>query len=96
MYAYAKPGGSSRILFYDYDDQAREVYFQFCDQGCEAESKLGIKRGNELTKVEARYGQNPRSLETPQGKLLIYPRVIFLLDQEEKVRAWISYLTLSL
>lgn len=96
VFAYTKPGGHSRILFYDYDDRAREVYFQFCDEGCEAPSKLGVKKGDTLAKVEAQYGNTQRRLESPRGKIMVYPRVIFLLDEEEKVRAWISFLTVSL
>jgi hypothetical protein len=52
----------------------------------------GIYRGASHAGIEAAYGSPQRRVQTPQGQLLVYPEIVFVLGLNDVLEGWVLYL----
>lgn len=87
---YTKEVECSQIIWVDSEEQ-----LLFFDTGNDytLSSSAGVKVGDQLGKVEELMGAAHKVLNAREGSYLLYPhsKLIFFLDQEEKVKKWTVY-----
>ncbi len=92
----ARPGGEagqSRVFIHELNspEKREKLYFHFTQEDYTGESGRGIKIGDTYEDVAAAYGHEPKTLETPNGAILVYNKNIFILDAQNKVKRWAVY-----
>jgi len=79
-------------LIYNLNHQ-EEVYNYFLITKPNSKSRtiLDIGIGSTMAEVLKLYGEASNRIETPQGAILVYPNLIFIIGNENKVTKWGSY-----
>ncbi len=80
-------------LFISYrDDKFTYSLFLLTPPGYTGNTSRGIYRGASYSGIEAAYGPPLSRIQTPQGQLLVYDDIIFVLGREDTLERWVLYL----
>lgn len=55
-----------------------------------------LKVGDSIAAIEAAYGTPQRTIETPNGRVLVYPRILFVTGPDDTIERWATYLAMRL
>lgn len=68
------------------------LFFQCTPDGYTGQTARGIGIGAERTAISAKYGDPHHTVETPQGQIMVYAAMLFILDKNGKLVKWANYL----
>lgn len=94
LFRQSIPGGEtgkSRVFIHQHPRTAAKLYFHLTNEDYTGESGRGIKIGDTQEQLIQAYQQPLRTIETPNGQLLVYNKNIFILDANNKVKRWAVY-----
>jgi hypothetical protein len=84
---------SFKISFNLNVDTREMNYFMLTKPDSKAMTEKLIGIGSSLEQIESQYGPPKQTIETPQGSILVYDKLIFIMNKENKVSRWGNYLT---
>lgn len=84
---------SFKISFNMNVDTREMNYFMLTKPDSKATTEKQIGIGSSQQEIETHYGAPTQTVETPQGSILVYDKLIFILGKENKVMRWGNYLT---
>lgn len=90
---YPIPNKNSRVLICrdDSSDETAMTYFHATGPGYMGKTTLGITLGANRKAVEDVYKAPMRRIQTPQGELWVYSRLLFIFDSAGKLIRWVHY-----
>ena len=84
--------GPESVLYVNHNTASDEyVLFHFTKQGYTGKTNKNIAVGSSLNDVLDAYGEPKRILETPQGQVVVYPKMLFVLGKTKAVEKWATY-----
>ncbi len=88
-------GAQSRLWISQNESSGRNSFFHTTSDGYPGKTARGIALGDPLEAiVDAKaYGAPDRVLETPLGQILVYPKIIFIVGEDGKLKRWVNYST---
>lgn len=90
---YNEDSLSFKISFNMNVDTREMNYFMLTKPDSKATTEKQIGIGSSQLEVKTQYGAPTQTVETPQGSILVYDKLIFILGKENKVTRWGNYLT---
>lgn len=85
------PDGHSRIYIHYNQAQSLIICIQVADTDYPGKTARGIGIGAPLSKIIEKYGEPVRRLSSPQGEILVYANLFFMVDASEGLVRWASY-----
>ncbi len=86
-----KQGDNSRLFISQNDQTTVTTFFHLTGPGYTGETARKIRLGASRTDIIAAYKEPKTTLETPQGQIMVYGKIIFILDASGKLTRWINY-----
>ncbi len=84
--------GAQSKLFVNENGGAEEyVLIQMTNPGYSGKTALNIQVGSKRAAIIEAYGEPRRTIETPRGEILVYPKMLFILGGEGNVERWANY-----
>ncbi|MBP6184471.1 MAG: tetratricopeptide repeat protein [Saprospiraceae bacterium] len=84
--------GTQSKLFVNENAGAEEyVLIQMTNPGYAGKTALNIQIGSKRAAIIEAYGEPRRTIETPRGEILVYPKMLFILGGDGKVARWANY-----
>jgi tetratricopeptide (TPR) repeat protein len=84
--------GAQSKLFVNENSGAEEyVLIQITNPGYAGKTALNIQMGSKRAAIIEAYGEPRRTIETPRGEILVYPKMLFILGGDGKVARWANY-----
>jgi tetratricopeptide (TPR) repeat protein len=98
MYQNPAPsaGAHSRIQMHYNGDTSVIIIVHMTNEDYSGRSAKGIGIGDTEKQIVAAYGEPIKRLGSPQGTLLVYANLLFILNEENKLRRWAVFLDQSL
>ncbi len=87
-----KLGRQSRLLICDSDLAGFFYIFHLTNPGYTGKTLTGIGMGDTRERIVKAYGPPKRSVETPQGQLLAYAKILFVLGADGGLERWANYM----
>lgn len=69
------------------------IFFQPTPTGYDGKTARGITLGSDRAAIVAKYGEPGHTMETPQGQIMVYKAILFILDKNGKAMRWVNYLS---
>ncbi|MBK9222859.1 MAG: hypothetical protein IPO16_12180 [Saprospiraceae bacterium] len=93
LYQFYEDSLDYTILFNMNNDSRDINYFMMTKPTCKVQTNKKIGIGSNLSELEMQYGNPQKMIETVQGSILIYDKLIFILGKENEVIKWGTFLT---
>lgn len=91
---YQVPDKNSKVLIcrYDSEDATSLTFFHATGAGYTGKTAQGIGIGDSREALEAAHKAPKERLQTPQGEIWVYKKLLFMLDASGKVTKWVHYM----
>ncbi len=81
-------------IYFNLNTDTRDIhYFMLSKPECKAVTNKQIGIGSTEAVVLSNYGTPAKTIETPQGNILLYDNVLFIIDKDKQVSKWGYYLS---
>ena len=93
LFQYPIPNKSSKIYICQNDagDETAFTYFHLTKANYKGKTAKDIGIGARREDILAAYKIPERTVETPKGEILVFKKLIFILDAEGKLIQWVNY-----
>jgi len=88
----SKQGPNSRLFVSENGQTGENTFFHITGPGYAGKTVRQIGLGDDRAAVVKAYGESKTSIETPLGQIMVYGKMLFILNQEGKVVRWANYL----
>ena len=69
------------------------TYFMLTKDKSLAKTNKKIGIGNTIADIVLKYGVPIQNIEAPQGKIMVYNNLLFIIDEQNKVKKWASFVS---
>lgn len=94
LFQHNLPSKHSKIyIFYNaLGDTEQQSYFHITKDGYEGTTgKEGIKLGSKRADILHAYSSPSKVIQTPRGEILVYKKLIFMLNAQGVLERWVNY-----
>lgn len=86
-----KQGGNSRLFISQNERTNMTTFFHITGAGYTGKTIREIGLGDDRSAIVSAYGEAQRTIETPFGQIMVYKRILFILDANGKLTRWANY-----
>lgn len=85
--------GKSSLLFISQNTRSDErIFLHVTNSNYPGKTARNIGLGDVRSSIVSAYGQPERSVETPQGQVMVYKSILFVLGPDGKLQRWANFL----
>lgn len=82
-----------KIMYNLNNTENTATYFMLTKDKSLAKTNKKIGIGNTIADIVLKYGVPIQNIETPQGKIMVYNNLLFIMDHQNKVKKWASFVS---
>lgn len=86
-----RQGDNSRLLISQNERTKMTTFFHVTGPGYTGKTIRQIGPGDDRAAIVAAYGEAQRTIETPNGQIMVYKKILFFVDADGKLRRWANY-----
>ena len=86
-----KQGANSRLFISQNERTGITTFFHITGTGYAGKTVRQIGLGDDRAAIVAAYGEAQRTIETPAGQIMVYKRILFILNADGKLTRWANY-----
>ncbi|MCK6691251.1 MAG: tetratricopeptide repeat protein [Thermoanaerobaculia bacterium] len=84
-------GANSRLFISQNERTKMTTFFHITVSGYTGKTIRQIGLGDDRSAIVSAYGEAQRTIETPFGQIMVYKRILFILDANGKLTRWANY-----
>ncbi len=86
-----KQGPGSRLYMSQNRAKRQSIYFHITGPGYTGKTAKNLAIGAKRAEIVAAYETPKNTIETPQGEIMVYENMIFILGADHKLARWVNY-----
>lgn len=86
-----KQGDNSRLFISQNERTGITTFFHITGTGYAGKTIRQTGLGDDRAAIVAAYGEAQRTIETPGGQIMVYKRMLFILNADGKLTRWANY-----
>lgn len=84
-------GANSRLFISQNERTGITTFFHITGTGYAGKTIRQVGLGDDRAAIVAAYGEAQRTIETPGGQIMVYKRMLFILNADGKLTRWANY-----